>query len=174
MRRAPVPVRPLRPLAARSVDEGSLNPGAAPRGQSSSDHRPKDRQRTPFREATRGNRLSEQSLSGAGDKASSRRPPRRQGDLGADCADRYDVLGIDGEVLSCLGLDEPRELHNRTPCRVEDGPLDGLDPCFDSEAASRGDGYLRGRAHMRRRPLGRVHVLVVRGMGRSPADGIRG
>jgi len=34
------------------------------------------------------------------------------------------VVGVDGEVLSCFCVGEPRKLHDRTPSGVEDDPFD--------------------------------------------------
>jgi hypothetical protein len=36
------------------------------------------------------------------------------------------VVGVEGEVCTCLGLDEPRELHDRTSSGVDDDPLNGF------------------------------------------------
>ena len=72
---------------------------------------------------------------------------RALGAVKGDCPEQHHVLGVDGEIRSCPGLDEPRELHNRPSGRVEDHPLDVMGAAFDDVAVPGGDGYLRGGSH---------------------------
>jgi hypothetical protein len=57
------------------------------------------------------------------------------------------VVWVDGEVLSGLGVDEPRELHDRAPRRVEDDALDVLGSYCDLITDPSNDGYLRCGGH---------------------------
>ena len=67
--------------------------------------------------------------------------------LGVDCPENYDVLRVDGEVLSRFSVGEPRKLHDRATGRVEDDPLDVLDCRVDAVAVSGGEGQFRSRSH---------------------------
>ena len=62
------------------------------------------------------------------------------------------MLGIDGEVLSCFGLDQPSELHDRAAGRVEDHAFDALDTSLDAVALSRDHRYVSRGTYGRRGP----------------------
>ena len=51
------------------------------------------------------------------------------------------MLRIDGQVLSCFGLGEPCQLHDRAASRVEDDPFDVPGVSLDAVAVA-GQGRL--------------------------------
>jgi hypothetical protein len=53
------------------------------------------------------------------------------------------MLRIHGQAVSAVGVGEPRKLHDRTPSRVEDGPLDVLGVAFDPVVVSGHEDDLR-------------------------------
>jgi len=63
------------------------------------------------------------------------------------------MLGIDRQVLSCLGLGERCELHDRAASRVDDDPFDVLGVSLDHVAVAGQDGYLRCVGRGLQRPL---------------------
>src|SRR5207248_1548639 len=76
-----------------------------------------------------------------------------------DSSQRDDVLGVDREVYAGFGLDEPRELHDRAPSRVEDCLFDVLGMSLDAVAPSGDEGYLAGRSHRPRWSFACAHLL---------------
>src|SRR5437764_13926763 len=67
--------------------------------------------------------------------------------LGADSFERYDIVGVDDEVLAGFGLDEPGKLHDRPASGVEDDLFDVLGISLDAVALSGDDRYLRDGSH---------------------------
>jgi hypothetical protein len=63
-------------------------------------------------------------------------------------ADQDHVLWIDSDALAGLGLDQPRELHDRTAGGSEDQALDLLDLSLDVVAVAANDGELGCRCHV--------------------------
>jgi hypothetical protein len=90
------------------------------------------------------------------------------------------MLRIDRDRCRGLGLDQPRELHDRPASRADDRLLDILDRPVDAVALAGYDRYLRGAVHELWRPLvlvagsERLTTLPSRWLGNTPGGRRRG
>ena len=67
------------------------------------------------------------------------------------------MFGVDGQVAPCLRVGEPRQLHDRTPGRVENDPFYVLDVALDAVPVSSNDDDLRRGGRGLRLALARGH-----------------
>jgi hypothetical protein len=98
-------------------------------------------------------------------------PRERRGLLGrAGSSEGHHGRRVDAEGLSGLCVGEPRELHERAACCVQDQPLDLSDIAIDAVALAAVEGDLRDRAHdAKGAGCGRVDSRRWSRAGRSPA-----
>ena len=52
------------------------------------------------------------------------------------------MFGVEGHLTAGVDIAEPRQLHDRTPSRVQDLAFDVLDIALDAAALARDEDYL--------------------------------